>query len=325
MFLANPKALRNKGILGMNARNINYIAQHNSRHLFPLVDNKLKFKLLAQKAGIAVPELLGTVTCQHDIKLLRAMLAPHRQFVIKPAKGSGGKGILVISAQQHELYFKPSEEALTHDQIERHVSNILSGLYSLGGTPDVAMIETMVQLDPIFENYSYEGIPDIRVILYHGYPIMAMLRLATHASDGKANLHQGAVGVGIDLASGRALRAVQFNRPVTLHPDTGRSFSELEIPHWDRILPLAACCFEHTGLGYLGADIVLDKTRGPLIIELNARPGLSIQVANHAGLATRLASIDALPKSKSTPEQRAEYSRRAFGNSPAIPFHQINP
>lgn len=312
MFLANPKQLRQRGILGMNARNVNFIARHNPRRLYPLVDNKLKSKLVAQQAGIAVPELLGTVSHQYDVKKLRSMLEPHPQFVIKPAKGSGGKGILVISAQEHELYFKPSEEALNHQQIERHVSNILSGLYSLGGTPDVAMIEAMVQLDPTFKDYSFEGIPDIRVILYRGYPVMAMLRLATHASDGKANLHQGAVGVGIDLATGSALHAVQFDRPISTHPDTGCSFSSLKIPHWDKLLPLAASCFEHTGLGYLGVDIVLDRVRGPLIIELNARPGLAIQVANGTGLVNRLKKIDRFAQTDTSPEQRTEFSRQAF-------------
>ncbi|MCP5214090.1 MAG: alpha-L-glutamate ligase-like protein [Pseudomonadales bacterium] len=312
MFLANPRKLREMGILGMNGRNFSYIARHNPRHLYPLVDNKLKFKLLAQKAGIAVPELLGTVSEQHDIKKLRSMLAPHAQFVIKPAKGSGGKGILVINEQRHDLYFKPSEEALTNAQIELHVSNILSGLYSLGGTPDVAMIEAMVQLDPVFTNYSYEGIPDLRVILFRGYPVMAMLRLATHVSDGKANLHQGAVGVGIDLATGTALRAVQFNRPVSKHPDTGYAFTELTIPHWNNILPLAASCYEHTSLGYLGADIVLDKNLGPLIIELNARPGLSIQVANGTGLGNRLKKINTIANPSQSPEERSKISQEIF-------------
>jgi D-alanine-D-alanine ligase-like ATP-grasp enzyme len=43
-----------------------------------------------------------------------------------------------------------------------------------------------------------------------------------------------------------------------------------------------------TGLGYIGADIVLDRLRGPVLLELNARPGLAIQVANQCGLLHRL-------------------------------------
>ncbi len=154
------------------------------------------------------------------------------------------------------------------------------------------MIEQLVEFDPIFDRYSYEGVPDIRVIIYKGYPAMAMLRCSTKESDGKANLHQGAVGVGINMATGTSLFAVQHGIPITHHPDTGYDFSELEIPHWKKILTLAASCYEVTHLGYLGVDIVLDKNLGPLILELNARPGLAIQIANKTGAVKRFDKID---------------------------------
>ena len=314
MLLASVKKLRSFGIIGMNQRNFGLISRYNPRHLYPLVDDKLKTKLLAQQAGITVPKLLGTLQYQHDVKSLKEILQPHAQFVIKPVKGSGGKGILVITEIEHNLYFKPSGDAVQLEDIERHVSNILSGLHSLGGKPDTVMIESLIQLDPVFADYSYEGIPDIRIIVLRGYPIMAMLRLTTHASDGKANLHQGAVGVGIDIASGQALHAVQYGDPVSRHPDTRKSFTELAVPHWDKLLQLAAACYEMTGLGYLGADLVLDRDQGPMIIELNARPGLSIQVANAAGLAPRVAVIESLPSVDPDPQSRVEFSKRQFAH-----------
>ncbi|MBP6057056.1 MAG: alpha-L-glutamate ligase-like protein [Nitrosomonas sp.] len=318
MFLASVKKLRSFGIIGMNQRNFGLISRYNPRHLYPLVDDKLKTKLLAQKAGITVPKLLGTVQYQHDVKLLREILRPYDQFVIKPVKGSGGKGILVITEHDHNLYFKPSGDAIQLADIERHVSNILSGLHSLGGKPDTVMIESLIQLDPVFSDYSYEGIPDIRIIVLQGYPIMAMLRLTTHASDGKANLHQGAVGVGIDIGTGNALHAVQYGQTVSHHPDTRKTFSELIIPHWDKLLQLAAACYEMTGLGYLGADLVLDRDQGPMIIELNARPGLSIQVANYAGLAPRVAIIEALNTIDPDPQLRAAFSKKQFAADSGI-------
>jgi alpha-L-glutamate ligase-like protein len=312
MFLASARKLRSLGIIGMNQRNFGLISRYNPRHLYPLVDDKLKTKLLAQKAGITVPKLLGTVQYQHDVKLLKELLRPHDQFVIKPVKGSGGKGILVITEHDHNLYFKPSGDSIQLVDIERHVSNILSGLHSLGGKPDTVMIESLIQLDPVFSDYSYEGIPDIRIIVFRGYPIMAMLRLTTHASDGKANLHQGAVGVGIDISSGKALHAVQYGNTILHHPDTRKTFSELSVPHWDKLLQLAAACYEMTGLGYLGADLVLDRDQGPMIIELNARPGLAIQVANFAGLAPRVAVIEALKTIDPDPQLRAAFSKIHF-------------
>jgi alpha-L-glutamate ligase-like protein len=292
MFLANPFKLKSRGILGMNRRNVSYIGPLNDRRRYPLVDNKLKTKQIAQAAGIAVPELLGVIRYQHERKQLEAYINGYDAFVVKPAQGSGGKGILVITGREGEHFVKADGSWLHIDEIDRHVSNILSGLYSLGGKYDVAMFERLVEFNPIFDDYSFEGVPDIRVILYKGFPVMAMLRCSTRESQGKANLHQGAVGVGISIQTGRAINAVQHNRPVTRHPDTGHGFAELAVPQWEQILTLAASCYEITGLGYLGVDIVLDLHRGPLILELNARPGLAIQVANDAGMLPRFAAVD---------------------------------
>ena len=138
------------------------------------------------------------------------------------------------------------------------------------------------------------------------------MRLSTDASDGKANLHQGAVGVGIDIGSGRAIRAVQFDQPVDHHPDTGRQLSELQVPDWETLLQLSASCYEMSGLGYLGTDMVLDKLRGPMLLELNARPGLAIQTANGAGLLPRLRRIEALDSQRMSVAQRVDYAREHF-------------
>jgi len=291
-MFANPFTLKKLGILGMNKRNIHYIGAQNNRKYYPLVDNKLKTKVIAQNAGIAVPKLLATIERQSQLRKLKDILDGLDKFVVKPAQGSGGKGILVIVKREGDTFFKPNGHGLELRDIHRDISNILSGLYSLGGKPDVAMIEQLVEFDPIFDRYSYEGVPDIRVIIYKGYPAMAMLRCSTRESDGKANLHQGAVGVGINMTTGKSLSAVQHGLPVTHHPDTGYDFSELKIPHWEKILTLAASCYEVTHLGYLGVDIVLDKNLGPLILELNARPGLAIQIANRTGAVKRFDLID---------------------------------
>ncbi|MDF1763539.1 MAG: sugar-transfer associated ATP-grasp domain-containing protein, partial [Oleibacter sp.] len=166
-----------------------------------------------------------------------------------------------------------------------------------------------------FEDFTFEGVPDIRVIVCRGYPVMAMMRLSTRASDGKANLHQGAVGVGLDIGTGKALNAVQFGLRVEVHPDTGKELQSLQVPDWTPLLVMAARCYEVTGLGYLGIDIVLDKDRGPLLLELNARPGLTIQVANGAGLLPRLKRIDLLQEGETRlpAEQRVARSQAWFG------------
>ncbi|MGB0908950.1 MAG: alpha-L-glutamate ligase-like protein, partial [Nitrospirales bacterium] len=216
--LANMLAER--GVLGLNHRNAGYTLWHNPRHLFPLVDDKLTTKRLAEKAGLAVPNLYGVIEIERQVRGLASLLKPYEDFVIKPAQGSGGDGIVVITGRRSDRYRKASGSFMSQEDLDHHVSNTLSGLYSLGGHPDKALIEYRVQFDPIFEAISFQGIPDIRIIVFLGVPVMAMVRLPTRMSDGKANLHQGAIGAGIDLATGRTLSGVWKNEIVTEHPDT---------------------------------------------------------------------------------------------------------
>ncbi|MGL4225282.1 MAG: alpha-L-glutamate ligase-like protein [Vibrio sp.] len=310
----SPFKLRRKGIMGMNKRNHAYIGRYNDRSKYPLVDDKLQTKLIAQRAGCTVPKLIGVITNQAEVPRIHQMVKNWPGFVIKPARGSGGKGILVVTSHQDGVYTKPSGATINQQDVERHISNALAGLFSLGGKNDVALVENLIQFDDCFEGFSYEGVPDVRIIVFKGYPVMAMMRLSTSLSDGKANLHQGAVGVGLDIATGKAVRAVQFNKPVTHHPDTGKLLSTLVVPHWERLLTLAASAWEMTGLGYIGTDMVLDKTEGPMVLELNARPGLAIQIANGAGLLPRLQHIENLGSSLiyPTPAERVAYSVRKF-------------
>ncbi|MFK7955003.1 MAG: alpha-L-glutamate ligase-like protein [Lysobacterales bacterium] len=313
-LLASPRALRERGIVGMNSRNIELIARFNSRRLYPLVDNKLKTKQLAEQNDIPVPGLIHAIGSQYEIRDLPKILARQDGFAIKPAKGSGGKGILVITGRRPGEFLKPSGASLRLRDIRHHVNNILSGLFSLGGSPDVAVIEELIRPDPVYDDLSVEGVPDIRIIVYRGIPIMAMMRLSTRESDGKANLHQGAVGVGMCIGTGRSINAVQFTHLVTHHPDSGADLLQIAIPDWSKMLELSARCFDATGLGYLGADIVLDINKGPLLLELNARPGLAIQIANGAGLASRVAAVDALPPAalSESPAKRVARAQTLF-------------
>jgi len=293
-MLLSSRRLRELGVVGMNDRNINLIARLNPRKLYPLVDNKLKTKILAEEKGIPTPGLICALHTQYDVRRLETLLSDETGFAMKPAKGSGGKGILVVTSRREATYVKASGMELSRSDLQRHASNVLSGLFSLGGSPDTAIVEDLIKPDPIYESLSVEGVPDIRIIVYRGFPIMAMMRLSTRASDGKANLHQGAVGVGLSLADGTSNNAVQFNRRVYEHPDSGADLTTIAIPDWSDMLELGARCADASGLGYLGVDVVLDVERGPLLLELNARPGLAIQIANGQGMAPRIAAIEAL-------------------------------
>lgn len=310
-LIRTRRELRRRGILGINARNTDYVLRYNPRRLYPLVDDKLETKRICMAAGIAVPELYDVIETEHDVRRFHERLEGRDQFVIKPANGSGGDGIVVITGRYRNR-FRRGGLLVRPDELEHHISNTLSGLYSLGGQPDHCFIEYCVQFHPMFDRVSHGGVPDIRTIVYRGYPVMAMVRLPTRQSDGKANLHQGAIGVGIDMATGDTTSGVMGNERVTDHPDTQHSILGIRLPDWEMLLTLAARCYEVTGMGYLGVDVVLDRDKGPLVLELNARPGLSIQIANNDGLLRRLRMVEEYGGWTRSVHERVQFARAHF-------------
>lgn len=314
-MLGTARKLRESGVLGLNERNSDFIMRLNPRRFYPRVDDKVLTKKLALDAGMAVPELYGVIHNQGEAKEFGRIVGERDSFVIKPAQGSGGDGILVVTGRSHRkrnTFRLASGMLVSENEIKHHISNIVGGQYSLSGNPDKALIEYCVHFDPVFAEVSYQGVPDVRIIVYRGYPAMAMVRLPTRASDGKANLHQGAVGAGVDMSLGETLTGVLDNDIVDDHPDTGALIAGLRIPQWDFILQSAARGYDVTELGYLGVDMVIDRDLGPLILEMNARPGLNIQIANCTGLATRIARIDEIFNAGAKPAERARAARREF-------------
>lgn len=304
------RALKAVGVMGLNRRNADFIMALNPRRNYPIVDNKLLTKELAIREGVPVPELYGFISTPHEIRRLPAIIADKQDFVLKPAHGSQGDGIIVIVDRRKGRFRTAGGRFLDWEDVSHHLTNGLSGQFSLGGLPDKIMVEYRVKFDPVFDEVSFQGVPDLRVIVYRGYPLMCMVRLPTRQSEGKANLHQGAVGAGIEIGTGLTRPAVGAgNVVVDEHPDTGALIAGRIIPHWDAILHMAARCYEFTGLGYLGADIVLDADRGPLMLELNARPGLNVQIANQDGLLRRIAVLDPLASEPRTPAERVAISR----------------
>jgi alpha-L-glutamate ligase-like protein len=288
------RRLRELGILGMNRRNAAYILDHNPRSAYPVVDDKMRMHGLCAEIGVPTPRVFVQITSYGQLRDLGRLLGPCQDFVIKPNCGAGGRGVLVLMGREGQRFVRHNGELLALDDLRQHLSDILSGLYSLGGQPDTALVQQRIRLHPAFARVAYKGIPDVRVILYRNQPAMAMLRLPTKESNGRANLHQGGIGTGVDLETGITHHAVQRNRLVEFHPDTKLPVVGMEVPHWDEILSMSRRVAEAIGLGYVGVDIVVDEVEGPLLLEANARPGLAIQIANGRGLLPRLEEIDAM-------------------------------
>lgn len=285
------RKLKELGILGMNRRNTECILDENPRLAYPLVDSKKKMHDICRSIGVPTPELYGVLPTHSALRGLPDLLNQREDFVIKPDRGSGGRGILVILGRDREYFIRHNGSRVSFQEIRQQVSSIISGLYSLGERPDQALIQQRVQLHPALERISYQGIGDIRVIVYRKEPVMAMLRLPTRVSGGRANLHQGGIGAGVDLDTGRTTMAVMNNRIAQIHPDTHVNLVGYTVPFWKEILAMACKVANAVGLGYLGVDIVLDRMQGPLLLEANARPGLAIQLANGRGLLPRIHTI----------------------------------
>jgi alpha-L-glutamate ligase-like protein len=316
--LGMARALRGHGVLGLNERNASFVLPLNPRKHYPRVDDKLLTKRLAEEAGIPIPPTLGVISHHFELAGLPDLLAGLDDFVLKPARGCQGNGIVVIVGNEQGRFRRTSGQLMTRDAVRQHVSSTISGVFSLRGDWDSCIIETRVVLHPAFTQISRNGIPDVRVVVYRGVPAMAMSRLPTLASDGRANLHQGAIGAGIDLASGHIVHAMMHDRSLTHHVDTGENIIGFRVPQWDQVLDLGVRCADISGLGYLGVDLVIDAARGPLLLELNARPGLAVQVANAEGMLPRLRAIDAVPARRlASQTERCAVARELFARSAA--------
>lgn len=313
-WFVSPRELRDMGVVGINMRNARYLLPNNPRKLYVLVDDKVITKGLAEERHVTVPKTYCVLRSPSELKRLNEFIEGVDSFVMKPSRGSGGKGVLVIRHRDGDKFVKPSGALLSEEDIRHHASNILAGLHSLGGRRDKVLVEYCVSPSTVLNQMSYLGAPDIRIVMIHGYPVMAMLRSSTKESDGRSNLHQGAVGVGIDLATGMTIRAIHHGSLIENHPDLKIKLAGRQIPNWDRMLEIAVTCYEMTGLGYLGVDLMVDETLGPMLIEVNARPGLAIQTANGVGLMKRLEP--AISRYRSHPNdglaERIAFSRENF-------------
>jgi len=300
---------KSRDILGMNARTLGFIRPENKRPYIFRIDNKIETKKLLDRAHLPTPKIYHIFENGRDVDNFDFKKLP-ASFVIKPTRGFGGAGILVVYGKKKEVWVDNEGEEVTIDQIKLHLLEILDGSYSLFNIPDTSFIEQKIKVHRAFRRLTYRGTPDIRVIVYNRVPIMAMMRLPTVESGGRANLHQGAIGIGIDIASGITVHATHKGKPIKILPGKKTKLHGFRIPYWDEILHLASEAQSISRLGYLGVDIVLERDDGPMILELNARPGLEIQNANRTPLYKRLKRVEDLDIK--TPEKGVSIGKELF-------------
>ena len=282
-------------ILGKNARSQLFSYLHNTTRGKRIATSKLLAKRVLKEAGIPVPSTFKIFKNPKDIMEFDWNSLPD-SFALKPNKGLGGEGIIVVKkrAEDGEGWITINRKKITTEDLKLHVMDILEGAYSLKNVPDRAFIEEYIGRHKAFRKYAFRGFPDIRIIVFNKVPVMAMMRVPTKESGGRANLHQGAIAVGIDIATGITTRAVWKGRYIKYKPDTKKKLNGIKIPKWTSILEMAASCSVPAQLGLYGADIVLHPEKGPMVLELNYQPGLNIQYANKAGLRKRLERVEDL-------------------------------
>jgi len=303
MFLLTKIRKINKEVLGLNRRNQEYIRPYNPPSAKIIADNKILTKRILAKIGITTPELYKVIRSKKQLEFIDWDSIP-KSFVLKPNKGTGGNGIIVFYGKKKNSYewIRPNGSTMNKKDIILHLENILEGRFSMGNQPDIAILEERVKTDKRIKPYSFKGVPDVRIIAFNNVPIMAQLRLPTKRSNGTANLHSGAICVGIDIASGVTTSGMHLKmNPViedtyiktdlTLDLENNLPIGGITIPYWNDLLEIAIKCQQISGLGYIGVDIAIDQEKGPVIFEINARPGLGIQVANNAGLRWRLEKV----------------------------------
>ena len=277
--------------LGLNSRNYIYIRKYNYKRSKRIADSKVRSKKRFIRDQVPTTKIIKIFRKRQDVKNFDWDL-PKDGFVIKPSRGYGGEGILLFKKWDTEVAKTAAGATFDKRAIGSHLFDILEGTFSLQHLPDVAYIEELVVAAPFFKKLSPLGLPDIRIIVFRKIPIMAMMRVPSEQSDGKASLHLGAIGLGIGLRTGITFRALHGDKSVAYLPDKKIKTRGIKIPSWDEILNIAVKAQEVSGLGYAGVDIVVDKDKGPLVLEINARPGLAIQLVNNASLRTRLERVE---------------------------------
>lgn len=299
----------NHGILGINARNLLYIKPYNPKIAVNLADDKIKTKQFLQARGIPVPKLLARIKNIPELEKFDWDSLPDN-FVLKPNSGFGGEGIVVIQKRIGQNFGRVDGEMMTIFDLESHIESILSGRFAITNTFDQAFFEQRLIPHDFFKNFTEVGLPDIRIVVHNLIPVMAMMRVPSAQSEGKANLHLGAFGIGIDISKGETTHAVRYNKIVSEIPGHGL-IKGYKIPFWDDILLIASKLQQITNLGYLACDIVLDKNQGPILLEINARAGLMVQIANLAPLRKRLERIKGIKVN--SPEKGVRIGQDLFG------------
>lgn len=302
-------SLFHHGILGLNARNLLYVKPFNPRRAVAFADDKLKTKLFLSARGIPSARIYARIEHRRELRNFSFDTLPD-ECVLKPNQGFGGEGIMVFQGRKNGALLEQGKRPISDQELRNHIEDILDGRYSLGGRRDSAFFEQLLHPHECFAPFRPAGLPDVRIIVFNLVPVMAMVRIPTAISHGKANVHLGGIGIGVDIAKGTTTHAVQYHHLIQELPH-GLSPAGHPIPFWDELLLISSRIQYLTNIGYLAVDITIERDSGPMLLEVNARAGLMVQVANLAPLHSRLERVEGVKVG--SPEKGVRIAQDLFG------------
>lgn len=294
----------------MNARNLLYIKPFNPRRAVAFADDKMRTKAFLGSRGIPVARLYARIENRRQLQQFDFSSLPDK-CALKPNYGFGGEGIIILTGRNKQGQFLDThKQPIAWDDLHAHIEDILDGRFSVNGLPDMAFFEKLLVPHAGLAHFRPQGLPDIRIVVFNLVPVMAQLRIPTAESNGKANLHMGGIGIGIDIAKGVTTHAVRYGRVIRELPH-GAPTAGIAIPFWEEMLLVASRIQHVTNIGYLAVDLTLDQDQGPMLLEVNARAGLAVQIANLAPLRARLERVQGIRVS--SPEKGVRIAQELFG------------
>jgi len=321
-------------ILGMNARNLQYIKKFNPKKAIRLANDKYKSKKFLSERWIPVPKTFDLITSRSDLYAYDFSSLPVDEIIAKPCNGSRGRWIYRIKPietpedahlmWEHSLFdslftkqspyvdqwYKVGSEVIPDHTLRRYLVDVLDGKNSMWWGWDNLLLEELIIPWSWFEKFCAHGLADIRVIVFNLIPVAAMLRVPTLESDGKANLDRWGIWLGINVSTGKIQSMFQYGK-IHKHdfPGAYKDMEGTKISYRNDILSYSSKIQYFANLGYLALDRVITD-EWPKLLEINARAGLKFQLAAVLPLRNRLNKIKDMKVND--PEKGVEIAKTLF-------------
>lgn len=330
-------------ILWNNARNLLYIKKFNDKKAIRLANNKLETKIFLWERWIPFAKTYWIISNRNELYEFDFSYLPKKTFIIKPNQWSKGNWILIVKNISKEENLKPKEKnnflnfiikkrekivpyktipthkkelyhiwekTINDPTFRRYLLDIIDGKFSMNMGWDKVIIEEKLTPGELFKDFCEYGLADIRIIVFNLVPIATMIRVPTKYSNGKANLAQWWLGLGIEICTGKITSMLRKNKVYThKFPKEFAHFFGKQIPYRKDILFLSSKAQYYVNLGYLALDRVITN-EGPKLLEINARAWLEVQKVTNTPLEKILEKIEDL--NIQDPEKWVEIAKTLF-------------